>query len=66
MPSFTLIPCHSPGRFFAANEIKAVLAHVVLNYDVRFADGGGFPPNKYIGTACIAATADLLFRKRTL
>lgn len=25
----------SPGRFFAAVELKAMMAHLVLNYDVK-------------------------------
>ncbi|EER37602.1 cytochrome P450 monooxygenase [Histoplasma capsulatum H143] len=28
-----------PGRFFAANEIKIVLCHILLKYDVKLADG---------------------------
>ncbi|KAI6359418.1 hypothetical protein MCOR25_007073 [Pyricularia grisea] len=28
-----------PGRFFAAQELKLVLAHVLVKYDVRLADG---------------------------
>ncbi|KAL8303020.1 hypothetical protein RB597_005334 [Gaeumannomyces tritici] len=28
-----------PGRFFAANELKLVLAHILLKYDVRLAEG---------------------------
>jgi len=28
----------SPGRFFAANELKTMLAHVVISYDVRLED----------------------------
>ncbi|PAV15395.1 cytochrome P450 [Pyrrhoderma noxium] len=28
-----------PGRFFAANELKAMLAYVVLNYDLKLPDG---------------------------
>jgi hypothetical protein len=26
----------SPGRFFAANEVKALLAHIVIAYDIKF------------------------------
>ncbi|CAL1702454.1 unnamed protein product [Somion occarium] len=29
-----------PGRFFAANEIKTMLCHVILNYDVKFENEG--------------------------
>ncbi|KAF8324738.1 cytochrome P450 [Amanita rubescens] len=34
-----------PGRFFAAIELKTMLAHIVMNYDVKMADGGGRPEN---------------------
>lgn len=28
-----------PGRFFAANEIKLILARILLDYDIRMPDG---------------------------
>jgi cytochrome P450 len=28
-----------PGRFFAANEIKMIIAHTLLRYDMRLVDG---------------------------
>ena len=28
-----------PGRFFAANEIKLIMARILLQFDVRFPDG---------------------------
>jgi cytochrome P450 len=28
-----------PGRFFAVNELKAMMCYLVLNYDVRLEDG---------------------------
>lgn len=28
-----------PGRFFAANEVRVALARIVLDYDIRLADG---------------------------
>ena len=28
-----------PGRFFASNELKLILAHVLLKYDIRLAEG---------------------------
>ncbi|KAJ2993668.1 hypothetical protein NUW58_g1773 [Xylaria curta] len=28
-----------PGRFFASNQIKIILAHILLNYDFKFEDG---------------------------
>jgi hypothetical protein len=35
-PSPIAYHCHSPGRFFAVNEVKALLAHVLINYEVKF------------------------------
>ncbi|KIL61610.1 hypothetical protein M378DRAFT_166728 [Amanita muscaria Koide BX008] len=54
-----------PGRFFAANELKAMLAHILLNYDVQMANGGGRPANWVVGTSTIPnPTAKVMFRKR--
>jgi len=55
-----------PGRFFAANEIKLMLAHVVLNYDIKFENGGVVRPlNKHFKASSIPdPTIKLLFRKR--
>ncbi|KAK7468967.1 hypothetical protein VKT23_003466 [Stygiomarasmius scandens] len=56
-----------PGRFFAANELKAMLAHIVTTYDVKLeAKANGVrPPNEYIGTSVIPNTsAHVLFRRR--
>ncbi|KAF8697501.1 hypothetical protein AX14_001359 [Amanita brunnescens Koide BX004] len=54
-----------PGRFFAVNEIKAMLAHILLNYDVKLANDGGRPDNMWLGRASFANTkAEVLFRKR--
>ena len=55
----------SPGRFFAANELKAILAHILLNYDVKMANGGGRPENMWFGRSALPNTkAEMLFRKR--
>ena len=34
-----------PGRFLATNVIKLIIAHLLMNYDMRFPDGQGRPPN---------------------
>lgn len=34
-----------PGRFFASNEIKVILCHLILNYDIKLQDGEGRPKN---------------------
>ncbi|OCH95707.1 cytochrome P450 [Obba rivulosa] len=54
-----------PGRFFAANELKAMLAYILLNYDVKFEREGVRPENKWVATAIIPdPTAKVMFRKR--
>ncbi|KAH7908171.1 cytochrome P450 [Hygrophoropsis aurantiaca] len=54
-----------PGRFFAANELKAMLAHVVLAYDVKLENDGPKPQNLNFGSAFAANTkAKVMFRKR--
>lgn len=55
----------SPGRFFAANELKTMLAYLVLHYDVKFAEEGVRPANFRFGFADLPAhNAEVLFRKR--
>lgn len=34
-----------PGRFFASNEIKIILAHLLLNYDFKYPVGQTRPVN---------------------
>jgi cytochrome P450 len=38
------------GRFFAATELKAIMAHVVINYDVKAEVEGVRPPDDVFGT----------------
>ncbi len=52
----------SPGRFFATNEVKAMLAYVLLNYDVTMAN---VPSELWFGLLSIPdPTAEVMFRKR--
>ncbi|KAJ6567199.1 cytochrome P450 [Mycena vulgaris] len=54
-----------PGRFFAAMELKAMLAHLVVNYDVKFVDDGPRPANQYMASACLPdSSAKVMIRKR--
>ncbi|KAJ8469311.1 hypothetical protein ONZ51_g9081 [Trametes cubensis] len=56
---------NSPGRFFAANELKIMLAYLVLNYDIKFEEEGKRPPNIRFGPANLPShNATVLFRKR--
>jgi cytochrome P450 len=53
-----------PGRFFAVNEVKAFLAHVVVTYDIKFEEGKQAPQALYVGSMRIPRKANVMFRKR--
>ncbi|KAF2764143.1 putative cytochrome P450 [Teratosphaeria nubilosa] len=55
-----------PGRWFAANEIKAIMAHILLHYDFKFPDGVNCrPPSIPVETQFLPNhSATLMFRKR--
>ncbi|KAI0947286.1 hypothetical protein AcV7_009746 [Taiwanofungus camphoratus] len=54
-----------PGRFFASTELKAILAHIILCYDMKFEGAGGRPDNVWVGPAIIPAPkAKIMFRRR--
>ncbi|EEB93346.1 hypothetical protein MPER_08007, partial [Moniliophthora perniciosa FA553] len=54
-----------PGRFFAVNELKLLLSHVLVNYDVRFDGEGGVPKDMRFGASRAPnRKAELMFRKR--
>jgi len=56
-----------PGRFLAVCQIKLMLAHVVMNYDVKFAKEGVRPKDMWFLTSCSPnPDAQVLFRKRVL
>ena len=57
---------HSPGRFLAVNESKAMAGYVLLNYDIKLADDSNVPPGGlFFGTTRSAnMSARILFRKR--
>ena len=55
----------SPGRFFAANELKSMLAHMVVTYDIKLEDGATHPHSVCYGATIVADPhASVLFRKR--
>ena len=54
----------SPGRFFAVNEVKACLAHLIVTYDIKFEDGKRAPPCLIINVARVPRKANAMFRKR--
>jgi hypothetical protein len=55
---------NSPGRFFAANELKALFAHLVVTYDMKFEDGKKAPPGLFIAGFSIPRPVNVMFRAR--
>jgi hypothetical protein len=63
LPSLNGLP--GPGRHFAAIELKAILTHIVLNFDIKLQEEGVRPANQYIASACLPhSSAKVMFRKR--
>ncbi|KAF2756144.1 cytochrome P450 [Pseudovirgaria hyperparasitica] len=55
-----------PGRFYVSNEMKMVLAHLLLMYDLKFPEGQMRPENLTVdGDLYPDPRARLLIRKRT-
>jgi hypothetical protein len=62
---------HSPGRHFAVNEIKALVSHVLMNYDIKFANPklkyGEVPEPIWVGTMCaLDPGVELMFKRRKI
>ncbi|CAI0645609.1 unnamed protein product [Colletotrichum noveboracense] len=56
-----------PGRFFAAQEIKAIMAHLLMTYDMRFAEGQSIPESLRAETQYLPnPVATIEFKKRLL
>jgi len=54
-----------PGRFFASNELKVMLAHLILDYDVKMEKEGVRPTNRWVGFNPMPDTRmSVLFRRR--
>jgi cytochrome P450 len=54
----------SPGRFFAVNEAKAVLAHIVATYDIKLEDGKGAPRQFWFSGTLFTRPGNVMFRAR--
>ncbi|KAI0722082.1 cytochrome P450, partial [Fomitopsis betulina] len=54
-----------PGRFFAANIMKAMLAHVVVTYDIKSENLRKMPNERWFGRDLVPdRAAEVLFRRR--
>ncbi|KAI1789139.1 cytochrome P450 [Ganoderma leucocontextum] len=56
-----------PGRYFAANQLKAVLSYIILNYDLKLAENLQRPQNMYVSLAVLPPMGgNILLRKRVV
>ncbi|EJD49256.1 cytochrome P450 [Auricularia subglabra TFB-10046 SS5] len=56
-----------PGRFWAAIEMKAMMAYMVIHYDMRMAQDGVVPEETWIASALLPdRKARMLFRRRAV
>ncbi|OAX82832.1 hypothetical protein ACJ72_02813 [Emergomyces africanus] len=53
-----------PGRFFAANEVKVLLCHFLLKYDMKLVEGSKVKPFVYAFSMNANPFAPLMIRKR--
>lgn len=55
-----------PGRFFASNEIKIILVHLLMKYDFKFEEEGRSRPKSFeLGTEIVCDhRVKMLFRAR--
>ena len=56
----------SPGRFFAVNELKLMLAFTLLRYDVMTKDGKRPEGTKFMNLLLPHMKAEILFKKRSI
>ncbi|KAJ9142628.1 Cytochrome P450 [Pleurostoma richardsiae] len=56
-----------PGRFFAGNEIKMVLAYLLINFDFKLKDGEGRPkPMMLMMSKTPNPNGEVLFKRRSI
>ncbi|ESK86169.1 cytochrome p450 [Moniliophthora roreri MCA 2997] len=56
-----------PGRFFAVNELKFLVSHTLLHYDIRFDEEDEKPRTNFFGARVVPdAKTKVMFRKRSV
>jgi len=55
-----------PGRFFAVNEIKVLVARILMTYDIKLEEGCCVPHDRHMGTFRVVKTTDVLFRRHQI
>ncbi|KIJ65009.1 hypothetical protein HYDPIDRAFT_187429 [Hydnomerulius pinastri MD-312] len=59
-----LLPWARPGRFFASTMMTAMMAHLVLNYDMKLEKEGVKPPDQWFQMNCSPnRTAEIMFKR---
>jgi len=54
-----------PGRFFAVTQLKTIMAHLILTYDIKLEEEGVKPPINWHGTSSMPnPQGSILFRRR--
>lgn len=54
-----------PGRFFASNEIKILLVHLLSKYDFKFVEGEGKPKPMEVGVSIVPnPKSSIMYRRR--
>jgi hypothetical protein len=56
----------SHGRFFAVSQMKALLARIIMTYDIKFEEGKGVPREHRMGVLRVPRDTVVLFRKRQM
>ena len=60
----SFISLTSPGRFLAANQVKALLARILIAYDFKVEEGKGVPQMHHFSRFRLPGNTNVLFRKR--
>ena len=55
---------NSPGRYFAVNQLKALVAHIIVTYDIRVENDEKLPREFRFSSLVSPRNAEVLFRKR--
>jgi len=53
-----------PGRYFAVNQLKALVAHIIVTYDIKVENYESLPRDILFNSPRSPRKAEVLFRKR--
>jgi cytochrome P450 len=57
---------NSPGRFFAVNEIKVLLARIITTYDIKTEEDKRVPSPRRTDTFHVVQNTNIFFRRRQI